>query len=117
MSDIVVFLRARIDEDERRAPAEHFDIDEGGYYSCPATRDEPYGDLPSGEEHCNCGLAQRRARALQEVAAKRALLAEVERELADDDTNETAQWMARVLAAVYADHPDYDPAWAPNATP
>lgn len=54
MSDMVSRLLAAIQEREDRANAEgHHDPDEGGYYACPATRSEPYGDLPFGEENCD----------------------------------------------------------------
>ena len=51
------------------------------------------------------------ARVLREVEAKRLLLEEVERELADDPTNETAQWKARVLALPFSDRPGFREAW------
>lgn len=80
MSDPVAFGTARLDEDEKRAQAmKHFTVDGDEFYSCPAARTEPLGDLEWGEENCQCGLAVRKARALREVAAKRRLL-----ELADE---------------------------------
>ena len=77
MSDIAAFLNARIDDDQRAAERmAHQDPDGlASYLACPATRSEPLGDLPFGEENCDCGMPQRRARALREVAAKRAILA------------------------------------------
>jgi hypothetical protein len=75
-ADLVVRLLAAIDERERRANAEgHYDPDEGGYYACPATRSEPYGDLPFGEDACDCGLAKRRAEALRLCQSHRDIVA------------------------------------------
>lgn len=74
--DLVVRLQATLDETEARANAEgHHDPDEGGYYACPATRSEPLGDLPWGEDACTCGLAKRRADTLRLVQAHRDLIA------------------------------------------
>lgn len=55
------------------------------------------------------------ARVLAECAAKRALIAAHNTQVADDDPS---AWIVgsnvilRQLAGVYADHPGYDPAWA-----
>lgn len=64
-------------------------------------------------------------RMLREVAAKRVILARCQMVLAAFDDRENGEWPdvtrrershARRtlddLAAVYSDHPDYDPAWA-----
>jgi len=75
LSDLAVFIGARLDEEQRRAEAmEHFIVYDDTYYSCPATRTEPHGDLPWGEEHCTCQLAARKAKRLREIAAGRAIL-------------------------------------------
>ena len=50
-------------------------------------------------------------RVLREVEAKQAILTEIESELADDPTVVMPQDRLRILAAVYRDHPDYDPKW------
>jgi len=69
---ITEFLRARLDEDQQRADRmDHRNIDDGGYYSCPATRSEAWGDLPTD---CDCNLEARRKRALAEVEAKRGVV-------------------------------------------
>jgi hypothetical protein len=127
----VAFLRGRLDEDERRAQAMgHFTVHEQPYYSCPATRTEAgAGDLEWGEDACDCFLAGRKARALREVEAKRAILAEFTRALAAQnemlaspagDQSVTYEWengrvcallnALRGFAAIYQDHPDYRPA-------
>lgn len=77
MSDVVSRLLAAIDERAAKARDEgHYDPDEGGYYACPATRSEPLGDLPFGEDACDCGLAERRADTLRLCQAHRDIVAE-----------------------------------------
>ena len=121
MSDLIAFLTARIDEDEQRALAmKHFTVHEQPYYSCAGSRTEPLGDLEWGEELCDCFVAERRARALREVEAKRKILdALQEAEAALDrgytdlvrGSQLTLLRACRFLAAVYSDHPDYDQSW------
>jgi hypothetical protein len=73
--DLVERLLAAIQEREDKARAEgHHDPDEGGYYACPATRSEPYGDLPFGEENCDCGLVRRRDEVLRLCQAHRKII-------------------------------------------
>jgi Family of unknown function (DUF6221) len=138
---LIAFLAARTDEDEVRANAmEHFTVHDDTYLSCPATWTEPYGDLPWGEENCDCGLAPRKARALREVQAKRELItfalenaASIDGEWGDchkaaeiasgqcEDRGATAAnailkplaAILKPLAAIYSDHPDYGPAVKP----
>ena len=115
MSDLIAFLTARIDEDEQRALAmKHFTVHEQPYYSCAGSRTEPLGDLEWGEEFCDCFVAERRARALREVEAKRKILAAFTEMPAN--LGEQLQWgqqqsgllvALRALTAVYSDHPDY----------
>lgn len=50
------------------------------------------------------------ARQEAEVAAKRAI---IEAHTRDELDALTGSWELRVLATVYADHPDYDEAWRP----
>ena len=131
------FLAARLDEDQARAEAMHHDVNPlDDYYSCPASRTEPLGDLAWGEEHCECGLAMRKGRVLREVAAKRAILAlhpiaSEEIWTRDDDDHPVkvreydcyrCGWVPpdvqacgtlRALAAVYSDHPDDRQEWKP----
>jgi hypothetical protein len=132
----IAFLAARTDEDEARANAmEHFTVHDDTYLSCPATRTEPYGDLPWGEESCDCGLAPRKARALREVQAKREILdlytstlALVQEPLVMTGGPYAGKINARdyeqalrelavlrpvilVQASIYSDHPDCDPRW------
>lgn len=50
-------------------------------------------------------------RVLAEIAAKRLRVDEIQRELGDDPTNETAQWQARVEAMPYADRDGFREEW------
>jgi hypothetical protein len=100
--DLIAFIRARLDDDERGAPSEHYNPDEGGYYSCPAARDEGYG-----KGDCLCGLAEKRRRALAEVDAKRRIL----EWLTPVDRTGMAAVLLRTLALPYASHTDFRAEW------
>lgn len=78
VSEVLVSrLLARLDEIEKKALSEgHRDPDEGGFYACPATRSKPYGDLPWGEDACDCGLAGRRESVLRLCRAHRDIVDE-----------------------------------------
>lgn len=96
--DIVEFLRARLDEDEREAKV------------CL--------DRWATEGH---GTRRRWDRQLREVEAKRRVLytcdtatrmwLHARTEEYADGVADPGDTILRALAAVYADHPDYDPAW------
>lgn len=98
--NIIEFLEARIAEDEARAGS--------GWSSLGDTRwtTDNYGRdslTPSA--------------VLAECAAKRAIIAECRpstlRDLdAGEDDQPAPLWVARTLAAVYKDHPDYQQEWA-----
>jgi hypothetical protein len=93
MNGIVEFLQARIAEDEMEAR----DMAGTEWYD---------GGWP--DEHCNKILA--------ECAAKRAVIAACREDHEDsltrnDDTVELATVVLSILAAVYSDHPDYQPEW------
>lgn len=76
MSELMVWLNDILAERERVALAEqHQESGVTELETCPGARSEPVGDLPAGEEHCWCGLAERRAAALALVEAHRVLLA------------------------------------------
>jgi len=105
---ITDFLLARIAEDEaaleRTGPFPHstHGRDLVGTYRA---------DCP------DCIGVPSRKRVLAECAAKRAIVSECRPGTLDDlDSGEDAQpapmWVARALAAVYADHPDYRQEWA-----
>jgi hypothetical protein len=108
MSDLVEFLRARLDEDEDIARRAAF-----GWGSTWTTENDVLNEW-------SAHLARNDpARVLADIAAKRAIVGHVE---AMDHGGARAheqfrQWEVSGeeilchLAAVYADHPDYDPAW------
>jgi hypothetical protein len=121
MSDLVDFLRARIDKDEALARA------------CAAT---PWRALPAGQivvdspdpapvaaaENLTYAEHVARhdpARALRDVAAKRRLIAEYEknawRATQGRDPQHVDPWETtlRLLAEVYDQHPAYQEAWRP----
>ncbi|HEY5990764.1 MAG TPA: DUF6221 family protein [Streptosporangiaceae bacterium] len=118
-ADLAAFLRARLDEAEARAWAVH-DVSK-----CDALL---YEDLPADAPlpdaaDCECGYP---ARVLREVAAKRAILDAYERaesrRLGDepeyaygyaDGLPDGLRSAVLRLAAVWQDHPGYDPEWAP----
>jgi Family of unknown function (DUF6221) len=88
MADLVAFLHARLNEDET------------------------WGMDPE------CGYYQDPDRVLREVEAKRAILAEHDvRHDPCDAHNASLESIPcptlELLAAVYRDHPDYDPTWKP----
>jgi hypothetical protein len=84
---LVEFLTARLDEDEAS--------DEVHEMYCESVQPVPFP--------CDCGW---RARWPREIEAKRAIVAGAGLTMYRD-------LCLRALAAVYADHPDYDEAWRP----
>lgn len=75
MSDLVSGLLAKLDDEEAAANRMcHSNPDDGGYYSCPAVHTEQYGDLPWGEDACECRLKQRRESILRLCRAHRDLI-------------------------------------------
>ena len=123
MGDLAAFLAARLDEEDANARdaqpqwlSTHFTIDPGSLVLVKFHRDHDP------------------VRVLREVEAGRAILADYEeaaqhpydlpegvREGRDDDERERDAYLINVLedvlrhlAAVYRDHPDYDPAWVPG---
>jgi hypothetical protein len=110
---VAAFCRTRLDEEQARAEAmEHFSVFEQPYYSCAGSRTEPYGDLEWGEEHCDCHLAERKAKRLREIAAMRAVVFSLEQgRLLGPLASDTRP--CKFLAAIWSDHPDYDLEWKP----
>jgi hypothetical protein len=106
------FYAARLDELAARAWAIH-DVDR-----CDALLYED--DLPGAAlataPECDCGYP---AQILREVEAGRKLLAEYERLarlsrlMRGVNPPSVLELAVKLRAAVYNDHPDYDPAWAP----
>jgi hypothetical protein len=98
---ITEFLEARIAEDEAVASL----LAKGDAGHSPRTQ------VYTGAEWVTTPLTTERL--LAECAAKRAILARVPRNTDPyDPGGYTSAHTVRVLAAVYADHPDYLPEWA-----
>ncbi len=106
MSDLAGFLTARLDEDEAAAKAAFGPGIALNWPALPAAVDvfvDRYGPL----------------RAVREVEAKRKIVAEYVAAQAwsyppgdgDEAVQEALNSVVRHLAAVWSDHPDYDPAW------
>ncbi|MBM4482260.1 hypothetical protein GS443_02760 [Rhodococcus hoagii] len=129
MTDLVEFLRARLDEDDQMAReagkrATDWRSDGVGGGGEPITWDDEGGWIgehtivysegwPEGGEALHIARHDP-ARVLREVAAKRRILdlaGEISRsgaEFAEQDY----RTLTRSLAAVYSDHPDYQQEWA-----
>lgn len=128
MTDLVEWLRAALDDVER-ATIRYRDGHEGPCVNFEGQDPSGYDEYESCARHIATAEAtpyRDAAFGLREVAAKRAIVAE--HDLAYDnlkrhpDDLATKGWLLgtiramRLLAAVYADRPGYDPAWAPEAT-
>lgn len=98
--DLIEFLRARLDEDEREAQQQHIPVPTIVDMGKP--RDE-WPKLP--------GIGPDR-RALREVEAKRRILDRYVELRASISRGELLSTL-RLLALPYADHPDYRPEWKP----
>lgn len=134
-SALRAFIEARLDEDERMAFTAGAGAWSAGESDSGPTVKTDYGQWESDVQyavwHCEdeadgCPEVARKciaegkhiarhdpARVLREVVAKRAILAEIDSELADDPT--TIEGMPgerlQVLASVWSDHPDYRQQW------
>ena len=108
---ITDFLWERIAEDEAAAGSYHRLL-------CMRTACDNEGCVWDDQERmedervCTCGYP---AHVLAECKAKREIVEECERSILNDKDSSTAEWIAAHLATVYASHPDYDPAWAPES--
>jgi hypothetical protein len=122
VNDLIEFLRARLDEDERSARAaieRGMSVWEAHEQGRVAMVSLPDGDaLIYDEGSPNDDQARHiarwdPARVLAEVQAKRRIVDEVVPEM------ETVEYQSRkllgLLATSYADHPDYDLAWVVEA--
>jgi hypothetical protein len=119
------WLLDQIERDRQNARAwEHDNIDDGGFYSCPATRSEPSGDLPYGEDACECGLRRRRRRELVACDAKEQIVRHhLEWQTTLHDTAEgwsehgctgyrmAMEWCTYRVAAMYDDRPGWTEHW------
>jgi len=127
MTDLVAFLRARLDEDEATARAASPGLGWARGFIQGADEDI---DIAADEAHI---VRHHPARVLREVEAKRAILELHKGEpsihavppgsgplycMSDgvDDGWYNVEWpcaTVRAVAAVYRDHPDYDEVWKP----
>jgi hypothetical protein len=108
--NITEFLEARIAEDEELASAaligmhgKHADAWDYGGYVLGAERDS----TPKQDEFITAWWPQR---VLAECAAKRAIIAAFDPQAPDLDPHVGVSVIA-MLAAIYADHPDYQQEW------
>lgn len=100
MSALTEFLLARIAEDEAWSQGD-WPLQEAPHWgTCSAVEVDGYGDRQWDD--CNCGLP---ARILAECAAKREQVAQIIALRIENGR------IARAMATVWADHPDYDPDW------
>jgi len=142
VTDLVEFIRARLDEDERLAtraatlcgchpavPVWRFEGDEGA--GRIVIEGDPHPDTHASpnrlrkcwdKSYANKFAAEHivnhdPARVLREVEAKRALLAacvEYDDMPAGMSGSGLAYQVEELLALPYADHPDYRPEWSPS---
>lgn len=111
MSELVEFLRARLDEDEKTG-LDAVRIRSNAYKEGAV---EPDNDVVAWEDHPTGVVLVGPERWLCEVAIKRAILAAAVEDVdARGAEREWAHYTLSELASVYASHPDYRPEWAPD---
>jgi hypothetical protein len=135
-ADLVAFLRARLDEDERcaREAIEPSQMHPWGDVNLPRVSPEQVPDEVRGYLGGTWGEHFARhvpARVLADVQAKRAILAAyaTQYEAARQDVPNPPEFSPyktgrlvglqiaiQAWASVYADHPDFDPAWQVSTT-
>jgi hypothetical protein len=124
MTTLIEFLHARLDEDEAvvRRNLGRSGIGDDGNFPDYRTYDGP--DLEAADDYL---YHFRPTRELAEVAAKRTIIADctemVKMCQVGPDGNlgrpgehmmgDFGRWILQKMAAPYADHPDFDPAWQP----
>jgi hypothetical protein len=114
VDDLVAFLRARLDEDERvaRAAAGHHVFDGTGIVVEHYATGTRSSGVPS---HVARQLARwDPARVLAEVEAKRQLVNFFAR--MPEMSYDSAEWGLMLLALPYVGHPDYQQEWRPSPT-
>lgn len=128
MTDLVEFLRARLDEDERIARGE---ITRREVWQSKLDQMRRFGEMVGVGliDYDELGAPGDPARVLVEVETKRWIIDALVPEVEDmDETihqefcgaanpdahNYIAAQLLQRMAQIYADHPDYDPAWAPE---
>ncbi|MFF8840568.1 DUF6221 family protein [Streptomyces sp. NPDC015130] len=110
-TDLIAFLRARLDEDEQAARAAN-----SGWYSYDAEQAIAFVPVEDAQHIARHSPA----RVLAEVEAKRQIIKQHERYAAERrrmmggwDPRSDDSPILSALAAVYADHSDYQPDWRP----
>jgi hypothetical protein len=118
--DLVMWLRAQLDNDERVARAALDPKHRGEWVWRKDSRTTvrtgdgvPIEPAPAGVERGPHIARWHPARVLAEVDAKRRLLDAAMLELADDPDDEAAAWTIQVLALPYADQPGWQEEWRP----
>lgn len=120
------WLLEQIQLDRQRAWAWQHDTGPDGrpFYACPATRTEPLGDLPFGEENCTCGLEQRRHRVLVDCDMLEQIIRQHldwQTTLHDTPADRTEgecttyrmamEWTVDRIAMMFDDRPGWDEQW------
>lgn len=125
MQDLITFLRARLDEVEQRATACFARDWRMPYEDLITDRDHPGFKAVADDSiifhvrHDRDAEAQHAVHndpdfVLSDVAAKRAIVEEIQRVARAAGGRTTAQGsIVAQLAMPYADHPDYRPEWRP----
>ena len=124
MTDLVEFIRARLDEDERIARGE---ITRREVWQSKLDRMRRVGEMVGVGliDYDEPGAPGDPARVLADVDAKRRIISRCERLLDARAASSELDWAADVLAhdvlrdlaASYVSHPDYSPTWAPADEP
>jgi len=108
---LTAFLNARLDEDEVAANAAAGATEGTDWIPLAPSPDTPYRAF---RHHI---ARHDPARVLREVEARRAILAEAQRAISSiplGHRHDFIMMMLRQCAAVWSDHPDYLPEWAPG---
>jgi hypothetical protein len=127
----LAFARARLDDDEQvartaaaanpGAPATHWSAEQVDYRSDSGVRGTAWAIRPEWVRGVTIAISpadvQPRftthiarhdpARVLREAAFHHALLNEIERDLADDETDDMANQRLKEFCGIYSDHEDY----------
>jgi hypothetical protein len=146
VTTLIEFLEARLAEDEQIARNASMPLVGGdrevwaydreafavrathGRWNVATRRDDPSDSAPIsiGDAYGEYIAANQPARVLREVAAKRAILADIVPAMNGADEQINSEWgvgpmdpadyesveLLRLLALPYSDHPDFDPNWS-----
>lgn len=137
MSDLLEFLRARLDEDERVARASaaanpgsvatHWSAEQVDYLSSTGLRGKAWAVVPERVEGATIAISPTEirplvvthiarhdpARVLRDVEAKRKMIEQHVGYFGSGDDEFWPVQTLRLLVLPYADHPDYREAWRP----